>query len=84
MNVPIDLGIIVIPYILIRKTQLKTHERRIIFLVFAAQSLGTIATYVYSHGLLAILTLSASLEFTVSGSIARPKFKISTGTNLSG
>lgn len=45
MNVPIDLGIIAIPYVLIRKTKLKAHERRIIFMVFAAQALGTIARY---------------------------------------
>ena len=46
MSVPIDLGIISIPYIIIKKTKLQSHERKIIFLVFAAQLLGTFARYV--------------------------------------
>jgi hypothetical protein len=45
MNVLIDLGTMVIPYVLIKKTQLQSFEKRIIALVFAAQSIGTVATY---------------------------------------
>jgi len=50
MSVPIDLGIISIPYIIIKKTKLQSHERKIIFLVFAAQLLGTFASVFGIYG----------------------------------
>lgn len=49
MNIPIDIGIISIPYMIITKTKLKPHERIIIFLVFAAQGMGTIVRCVSAN-----------------------------------
>ena len=43
ISIPIDLAIISIPFEILRQTNLKRHERRVLLLVFGANLLGTIA-----------------------------------------
>jgi hypothetical protein len=48
LNIPIDVCILIIPAQLLKKVQLREHERRILKMVFSATLLGTLTWWAYS------------------------------------